>query len=261
MGTAAVVGGTGLVGSEILSALLTNHRVTQVTALARRAVQAEEPPRESITFDKPAPRPKLNPIIEPDSTKWVSKLSSIHPPPDMFFSALATTKGLAGSFENQYKIEHDLNVELAKAAQQAGTRVYVLISAHGLGLDSYWPYQRMKAEIEEHTKNLDFKHIVYVRPGIIVGKRAETDSRPLEAVFRRLAKRLGKLNETRLKDWWAQDADVIAKAAVLAGFKCLNDEAPGGKKVWIVTQEDIIKLGRDEWKKQAFETGFSAENS
>jgi hypothetical protein len=42
-----------------------------------------------------------------------------------------------------------------------------------------------------------------------------------------------------------QDSDVIARAAVSAGLKALEGDAP---KVWEVGQSEIVKLGRTEWK-------------
>jgi len=160
------------------------------------------------------------------------------------FSALATTRGAAGSFAAQYKLEHDLNIELARAAKAAGTKVYVLISALSASSKSWVAYSKMKGEIEEHIIELGFEHTVILRPGLIAGNREE--SRPAEAVVRKLAGLLGKISTPYLKDPWAQDADVIAKAAVSAGLKAANGEAPA--KVWELGAADIIRLGRKEWK-------------
>jgi hypothetical protein len=49
-----------------------------------------------------------------------------------------------------------------------------------------------------------------------------------------------------LKDWWSQDADVIAKASVSAGLKAVNGEVPS--KVWVLKAADIVRLGRTDWK-------------
>jgi hypothetical protein len=43
-----------------------------------------------------------------------------------------------------------------------------------------------------------------------------------------------------------QDAEVIARAAVSAGLKVL--EGAETSKIWELTQADIVKLGRKEWK-------------
>jgi hypothetical protein len=65
-------------------------------------------------------------------------------------------------------------------------------------------------------------------------------------VIRHLASFAGMISSHYLKDWWAQDADVIAKAAVSAGLKAVSGEAPS--KVWQLKGPDIIRLGRTDWK-------------
>lgn len=97
----------------------------------------------------------------------------------------------------------------------------------------------MKGELEEAVKKLGFKHTVILRPGVIVGERQE--SRYAEAVARWVAGSLGKWVG---KDKWAQDADVIARAAVRAGMECLEGKREEG--VWIVDQAEIVKLGQEE---------------
>lgn len=216
-------------GSFILSNLLTLPSVSSVHALARRQPKATDS--------------KLQPIIEADSSQWHSKLSSIQPTPSIFFSALGTTKAQAGGVENQRKVDYDLNLELAKAALAAGVKIYVLISSAAISKTSPVAYSRMKAELEEAVTELGFEHTIILKPGLIVGTREV--SRPSEAVFRGVAKFLGAISGGHLKDWWAQDAEVIARAAVSAGLKALEGGAP---KVWDVAQSEIVKLGRTEWK-------------
>ncbi len=101
----------------------------------------------------------------------------------------------------------------------------------------------MKGELEDAVKALDFEKTVIVRPGLIVGNRGE--SRPLEMAVRTVANVLGGISAPTFTDWWAQDAETIAKAAVNAGLTALNGE---GEKVQILRQADIVRLGRTEWK-------------
>jgi len=225
-----LVGGTGLVGSNILSILSTLPTISNISLLARR--------------DPKTTSEKIQPIIEADSSKWASRIPEVKPTPPIFFSALGTTRAQAGGLENQRKIDLDLNVELAKKAKEAGVKVYVLISSSGASTASRVPYSKMKAELDEAVKALEFEHTVLVKPGLIVGSRE--DSRPPEFAVRTIAKIFGAISTTYLKDPWSQDADVIAKAAISAGFKCLEGKAPS--KVWEVSQKDIITLGRTEWK-------------
>lgn len=182
-------------------------------------------------------------FVEKDTSKWVPHVSSLSPVPSVIFSGLATTRAAAGGFENQYKLEHDLNVELAKAAKEAGTKTYVLISSAGADPHSFMGYAKMKGEIEEHVKELGYDHTIILRPGLIVGNREE--SRPTEFVLRSVASGLGHLHSF-LKNSWAQDADTIARAAVAAALQAERGEVK--EKVWIVGQKDIIRLGSKESK-------------
>ncbi len=49
----------------------------------------------------------------------------------------------------------------------------------------------------------------------------------------------------KFKDFWAQDAEVVGKAAVNAALQALEGDRP---KVWLLGQSDIVRLGRTEWK-------------
>lgn len=126
--------------------------------------------------------------------------------------------------------------------------MYVLISSAGVNSKSYMPYSKMKGELEEAIAEIGFEKAVIVKPGLIVGKR--NDTRTAEAVLRTLAQGMGRISGDRLKDFWAQDADVIARAAVSAGLLASEGKAPEGK-VWNVYQNDVVRLGRTEWRSDA----------
>jgi len=96
--------------------------------------------------------------------------------------------------------------------------------------------------LEEAVKALGFEHTVILRPGLLVGSREE--SRPAEFAIRKIAGFAGMIGNG-LKDFWAQDAEVVGRAAVTAGLQALE----GGKpQVWELGQADIVKIGRTEWK-------------
>ncbi len=231
MSSAAVIGSTGLVGSNILSTLLSGESYKPVMTITRRAPKSESP--------------NLNAVIDSDTTKWASTLKSASPTPTAVFSALGTTRAQAGGIQNQWKIDHDLNVELAKAAKEAGVKTFVFISSGGTrgAGSSSMPYSKMKNGVEDSIKELDFEHGIIVRPGVIMGKREQT--RTAEGWFQSLVNGLGKLSPGA-RDALAQDADVIAKAAIHAAKLAEEGKAPS--KYWAVERSDIIRLGRTEWK-------------
>ncbi|KAL7791997.1 hypothetical protein V8C37DRAFT_381260 [Trichoderma ceciliae] len=227
--SAAVFGSTGLVGSFILSNLLATGPFRPVHTIARRAPKASSP--------------SLNSIVDPDTNKWPSALASLSPAPHVAFSAIGTTRAAAGGIENQWKIDHDLNVEVARAAKQAGVKTFVFISSAGTDsfLSSTSPYSKMKKGVETTVKELEFDHSIVVRPGLILGEREQ--SRWMESVAVLVSRGLGFLG---MQDKIAQDAEVIARAAIRATQ--LADEGKAPSQFWVLGQNDIIKLGRTEWE-------------
>lgn len=243
MTSTAVVGSTGLVvcspsltsptstnqsqGSHILTTLLALPKVSSITTFSRREPSVKDA--------------KLHPVADTDSSTWAPKLSSITPPPSIFFSALGTTKAQAGSVAAQRAIDYDLNLSLAQTAKSSGVKVYVLVSSGGANAKSFLAYPKMKGELEEAVKELGFEHTIILRPGLILGER--DDSRPAEFLFRKVANGMGILGNV-FKDVWAQDAEVIARAAISAGLKAVE----GGEKLIELGQSDVVRLGRTEWK-------------
>lgn len=107
---------------------------------------------------------KLKPLVSKDSSSWPRQYPS---GAEIFFSGLGTTRAAAGGFENQKKIDLDLNMELAKAAKDAGTKHYVLISSSGANSSSISGYMQMKGELEDAVKALDFENCIVLRPGLV----------------------------------------------------------------------------------------------
>lgn len=217
-------------GSHILSTLLQLPSISSVRTFTRRA------PKDTGA--------KLNATVE-DSAKWPASISAITPPADIFFSALGTTRGQAGGFDNQRKIDYDLNLEAAQAAKKAGVKVYVLISTGGANPNSMMGYPKMKGELEEAVKALGFEKTVILRPGLILGGRDHL--RTAEYALQGVARVFGAISGGYLSDGWAQDADVIAKAAVSGGLRALAGEGPASL---IMGQPEILRLGRTEWKSE-----------
>ncbi|KAL6714352.1 Protein fmp52, mitochondrial [Lecanora helva] len=224
-----VIGCTGLVGSNIITTLTSLASQPTIHAIARKPLTTS-----SIN---------LKPVIEADSSKWSEHIKSLSPQPNIFMSALGTTKGQAGSFEAQRKIDYDLNLSLAQAAKELGVKVYVLISSGGVSKKSLFPYGRMKAELEEAVVALNFPHTVILKPGLLVGTRA--DSRPSEAAIRSVARGVGSISKS-LTDFWAQDAEIVGRAAIAAATLCSEGQREEG--VWVINQGEIVRLGRTEWK-------------
>lgn len=166
MTTAAVFGCTGAVGGHILNTLLANDGFISIKTISRRLPKAQSP--------------KLEASQEADTSKWGDMIPRLDPRPTIVFNAVGTTRAAAGGIQNQWKIDHDLCIENAKAAKESGVNTYVFISSAGTRgfLSSYVPYSRMKVGVEDAIKHLEFGQAVVLRPGAILGER-ETPKAPL----------------------------------------------------------------------------------
>ncbi|CAN8098187.1 unnamed protein product [Discula destructiva] len=229
MTTAAIFGCTGAVGSKILDTLLTHDAFSSIKTISRRAPKPESP--------------RLEAIVETDSAKWGPLMSTLKPFPTVVFNAIGTTRAAAGGIANQWKIDHDLCIENAKAAKAAGVKTYVFISSAGTRSfpSSMAPYCKMKNGVEDAIKELDFEHAIIVKPAAILGER-ETPKAPL---FESIMGNLHKISEG-LQDKFAQDQLHIGRAAVVAARTAVEGKAPS--KYWLVEGADILRMGRDEWK-------------
>ncbi|KAL0484758.1 fmp52, mitochondrial [Acrasis kona] len=221
---ATLVGSTGLVGRHILTSILDTKEIKILHSITRR------PPKVVSENDR------LRVHVIPESSKWAEQILKMEEPTQVFFSGLGTTRADAGGFDEQYKIDYLLNLELAKAAKKSGASTYVLISSSGADSKSYFAYPRMKGELEDAVINLGFKKTVIVRPGIIVGDRER--KRFFEQPLHYIANGVGWISPS-FKNSFAQDADVIARAAVKAAL----DDREG---VVRVNQTDIISLGQQQ---------------
>ncbi|KAF3925467.1 hypothetical protein ABW21_db0208526 [Orbilia brochopaga] len=235
----AILGATGLVGSNIFKYLVQSPTPSNIITLTRRKL--DEAPALALST-APVDHTITQPI-EADSSKWPAifgDLCKTTTPPPIVFTGLATTRGAAGSFEKQYALEHDLNIELAKAAKDAGVKTFVLISSAGATKDSRVPYTRMKGEIEDDIEKCGFERYIIIRPGLLLGPRSEV--RYAEGLMQMIARGLHKVSNGALSNPWAQSGDVVARAAVRAAL----DEGITGKK--ILGQHEIVQLGeKPDW--------------
>ena len=178
MTTAAVFGSTGAVGSQILATVLALDAFSSVKTVSRRIPSTQSP--------------KLEAVQESDTSKWGEKIGSFNPKPTVVFNAVGTTRAAAGGIHNQWKIDHDLCIENARAAKAAGVKTYVFISSAGTRnfFSSRVPYSKMKVGVEDAIKELGFEHAIILRPGMILGREV-----PKAAFFESIVGNLNKLGQ------------------------------------------------------------------
>lgn len=195
---AIIIGATGLVGSQLVRQLLSDDRFRTVKIFGRRTTGIQHPKLQEyiVNFDQ----------VE----EWQHLVRG-----DVLFSTLGTTLKQAGSKEAQYKIDYTYQYEVAKAADQNGTKWYVLVSSGGASPRSGFFYTRMKGQLEEAVKDLDFDHIHILQPAILVGDRKE--ERKGENTGISVLRFLNRLGIARR--YKPIDVSVVAEAMIKAAFR------------------------------------------
>ena len=154
--TANVIGGTGLVGHQLILKLLVHPEIEKVRSFVRRGSAMTHPRLEEIEIDFDKPQ-SWNHLVQGD----------------VLFSTLGTTIKTAKTKENQYKVDYTYQFQFAKAAFENGIEAYVLVSSIGANAKSRVFYSRLKGELEEAISKLSFHKLIIFRPSILDGRRAE----------------------------------------------------------------------------------------
>ena len=155
-----LAGGTGLVGSELLTLCLA--RAHHVTSVGRRPTGRAS--REIVA--------------------GFSELPHL-PAADAAVCALGTTIRLAGSREAFRQVDYAAVLSFAAAAQAAGIKHFLVVTAVGAQPDASVFYSRVKGELERDLQKMGFSRLDILRPGLLIGARK--GSRPVEALLQRIA--------------------------------------------------------------------------
>lgn len=156
--SAIIFGATGLCGSEILKQSVALAKFKELTSVTRRELD--------FSSDK------LKKIVEKDSSKYPELAAASNA--QVLFSSLATTRAAAGSAEKFVEIDHDINLNVAKAAKESGTKTIVLISSVGASASSPFLYMKTKGRLEDDVIALKFPQTIILRPGPLLGEREKS---------------------------------------------------------------------------------------
>jgi uncharacterized protein YbjT (DUF2867 family) len=159
--TALVAGASGFVGGYLLEHLAAQPEFTRVIAVTRRPLQSD--------------LPRLaNRIVRFEALGESLKGTRA----EVAFCALGTTLNDAGSREAFRRVDFDVVLAYARAAQAAGAQRFVLVSSIGADPGANNFYLRVKGETEEAVAALGFAALDIMQPGLLLGMRKEL--RPLE---------------------------------------------------------------------------------
>ncbi|CCH58828.1 hypothetical protein TBLA_0A10500 [Henningerozyma blattae CBS 6284] len=222
---ALILGATGLCGSALLKYTEQSGLINKVFTITRRPIESDKTAQQ---------------IVEKDNSKWISHFPTDKI--DILMTGLATTKKAAGGAQQQYYIDHDLNIDFAKKAKENGCSTFVVVSSAGASADSRFFYLKMKGEIERDLKAIDFDHLIILRPGPLLGERQEN------------LKGFGNSTFTTLGNWVYRSrlqalvghpvfGDEVGQVGVHLALKALKDKS--SEKVQIVESNEILCIAAE----------------
>ena len=148
---AMVLGATGATGRELVTQLLAHPSFDEVSIFVRKKPDLEHQ--------------KLK-VHEIDFSKLSNYKNLVVG--DVLFSALGTTRKVAGSKANQYEVDYTYQYEFAKMSLNNEVDHYALVSSYGADETSLFFYLKIKGALEEAIKKLSFQSIcIYQPPSLI----------------------------------------------------------------------------------------------
>lgn len=153
---ANVIGGTGLVGQQLIMQLLNHPDFEKVRSFVRRPSGMTHSKLEEIQIDFDKPQ------------TWKDLIQG-----DVLFSTLGTTIKKARTKENQYNVDFSYQFEFSLFASENKVPTYVLVSSLGANPKSTFFYNRIKGELEAAVTKLEFRKLIIFRPSFLDGERKE----------------------------------------------------------------------------------------
>ena len=194
--TAVIIGATGAVGKEILKEILGSEYYERIYVLGRNSI-ISLPDKERLT--------KI--IIDFENINFDT---SILENADVF-SSLGTTIKIAGSKENQRKIDVDYTVNFAKLCE-GKIRSFNVVSAMGANSKSKNFYNSLKGELEDKLKEMNLGTLRIFQPSLLISKR--DDKRFLEELFIKISSLFQILLKGKMKKYSPIEASLLGKVIV-----------------------------------------------
>lgn len=206
MKTALVTGATGLIGSILVQQLLTDTTYSHVRILTRR------------------PTGLLHARLE----EQVIDFEHLDAYPDAFiaddvFCCLGTTLQNAGSPEARRKVDYDLVVAIARAAENKA-RQFIVVSSVGADAAARNTYLHDKGEMEAMVSSMSYKAVIIMQPSFFYGNRKEN------RIGERIGLALARLFNPFLGKYKAIPAASIATAMRTLANRSLNGVYKAGVK-------------------------------
>ncbi|RKG35414.1 nucleoside-diphosphate sugar epimerase [Acinetobacter guerrae] len=165
---ALVIGATGLVGKALIKQLQASSEFDFVTVIVRKELSEFKSLSKVSQF-----------VIEDFLLLNDQDVSGY----THAFSCLGSTIKKAGSKQNFYAIDYEINAHFADLLQDKETHL-LLVSAMGANSTSIFFYNRVKGQLEDYLKTLTLSKLSIFHPSLLIGQRDE------QRIFEGLAQKI-----------------------------------------------------------------------
>ena len=148
---ALIIGATGATGKDLLAKLLEDEAFSEIHSFVRKPMSISHPKLHTHVVDFETPE------------AWADLVRG-----DVAFSCLGTTLAVAGSKDAQWRVDYDYQYAFAQQCKTNGVPTFVLISAAGATAQSKLFYNRMKGQLEDAVKALDFPSLLIFQPSVLI---------------------------------------------------------------------------------------------
>ena len=217
-----LLGATGLTGGKVLQGLLGRDEVSQVVALVRHKLPTlhEKLDQHEVDFDKLEDNAELFDV-------------------DVIICCLGTTIKKAGSQDQFRKVDLGYPMKAGELGRSRGVRAFILMSAIGASSSSTIFYNRVKGELEDALRDLDYPYLSIYHPSLLLGDRKE--QRTAEALGIKAMPLVNRLLIGPLDKYRGIEAQTVASAMV--NEACHLAAEPAAEQV-VQTREydEIVQL-------------------
>jgi uncharacterized protein YbjT (DUF2867 family) len=224
-----LLGGTGLIGTEVLKSILFYPVIKKTVVWARVS--------QLTMGDLP---------IEVHSVTYEMLAAGKVPFPkgiDAVICCLGTTIKKAGSQEKFKEVDYSYPLLAAKSAKENGVKAFLIVSAMGADANSMVFYNRVKGEVERELAGIGFPFLGIFRPSLLLGDRKEV----------RIGEKIGEFvgaflpfSLLGLKKYKPIDADCVARSMLKTLIaKESQLENPSAPQIEIIENDTMLDLGKD----------------
>ena len=193
---AVIVGATGVVGRVIVNEILSGEYYDRIYILGRSSITKlpDDSRLEKIIIDFENIDFDMNILEDAD-----------------VFASLGTTIKIAGSKENQRKIDVDYTVNFSKLCE-GKVRSFNVVSAIGANSKSKNFYNSLKGELEDKLKVMNLRVLRIFQPSLLISKR--DDKRFLEELFMKVSSVFQLVLKGKAKKYSPIEVSVLGREIV-----------------------------------------------